>query len=73
MIPPEVTAKLAEFRAKQQAGTITIEELREAVQMMRGTRTAAQYASSSSAGKKAGAAAKANINSDDLLAQLDGL
>jgi hypothetical protein len=73
MISSEVTQRLAELRHKQLSGTITLEELREGVALMRNNRMSAAAASSGSASKKRTAAAKANINSDDLLSELEGL
>lgn len=67
----EVHMRLAELRAKQAQGTITLEELREALDLLRQGRTAAQVTSTKS--RTAKAAAKAPINSDDLLADLEGL
>lgn len=60
--------KLAELRARQQRGeSLTMDELREAIQLMRAGRVAAQATSTKSRTVKA---AKAPVNSDDLLSQL---
>lgn len=60
--------KLAELRAKQQRGEdLTMEEMREAILLMRNGRVAAQTVSTKS---RAAKASKAPVNSDDLLSQL---
>jgi len=60
--------KLAELRARQQRGeALTMDELREAVQLMRAGRVAAQATSTKARTTKA---AKAVVDSDDLLSQL---
>ena len=60
--------KLAELRAKQQRGEdLTMEEMREAIRLMRDGRVAAQATSTKARTAKA---AKAPVNSDDLLSQL---
>lgn len=60
--------KLAELRAKQQRGEdLTMEEMRDAIRLMREGRVAAQATSTKSRTAKAG---KAPVNSDDLLSQL---
>ncbi len=67
---PEMMTKIQLLRQKSREGTITIEELREAIALMREDRVGAGEASTKSRTKKA---VKAAINSDDLLGQLDGL
>jgi hypothetical protein len=67
---PETQAKIQMFRQKSREGTITTEELREALAIMREDRVGAQTTSTASRTKKA---AKAAINSDDLLGELDSL
>ena len=70
MISPELSAKIAVWRQKSLDGTITIEEQREAVRLMREGRLAAAQASSASKRIKA----KAEVPSaDDLLNELDGI
>ena len=70
MISPELSAKIAVWRQKSLDGTITIEEQREAVRLMREGRLAAAQASSVSKRTKA----KAEVPSaDDLLNELDGI
>lgn len=67
---PEVSQHLTILRQKSLAGTLTREEMKEAVALMRESRVSA---SAKSAKSKATKAAKAKpIDSDDLLAELDG-
>ena len=66
---PDFHLKLATYRRKAADNTITIEEMREAVVLMRQGRIAAAAASTTSR-KKAAAPA---VSSTDLLAELDGL
>jgi len=67
---PETQAKIQMFRQKSRDGTITTEELREALAIMWEDRVGAGVASSASKTKRA---TKAAINSDDLLGELDSL
>lgn len=48
---PEVLNKLAEWRARATAGTLTLDEMREAIRMMRGNRLSAASAAGKSAKK----------------------
>lgn len=60
--------KLAELRAKQQRGeTLSMEEIREAISLMREGRVAAQATSTKARTTKA---KSASVNSDDLLKEL---
>ena len=68
MISPELAAKISLWRAKSLDGTITMEEMREAVKQMREGRLAASQASANSKRSKAKAAVP---NADDLLNELD--
>lgn len=62
---PELNAKILVWRQKSLAGTLTQDEMREAVREMRAGRiTAAQHSA------KAKAPKKAPIDSDDLLKEL---
>lgn len=65
---PEMQAKMQIWRQKAIAGTITQEELREAIQALREDRLAASTAGTAKASRKS--TPKAPINSDDLLAEL---
>lgn len=67
MISAETQARIAELRQLDQAGKLTIEEMKEVVILLRGDRFAAQTASDSSKRKQA----KAEIPSaDDMLDEL---
>lgn len=64
---PEVSSKLATWRQKALDNTLTQEEMREAIKLMRGDRVGASIASAKSRTAKA----KAEIPSaDDLLSEL---
>lgn len=66
---PETQLRLQEIRQKSLCNTATVEELREAMTIMRGDRAKAAAVSSKSKTTKA---AKAKpIDSDDLLSELD--
>ena len=69
MYPPETQAKIALFRAKMAEGTMTIEEMKEAVELLREGRLAASLASASSTRKRA---AREIPKADDLLGELEG-
>jgi hypothetical protein len=70
---PESIAQLAILREKSRAGTITLEEQKEALRIMREDRVAAATTSAKSKARKSDAAAKKAISSDDLLSELEGL
>lgn len=72
MYSPELQAKLAAWRIKAVDGTLTKEEMAEAITALRGERTQAAT-SPTGERKRSTAAKKAPVNSDDLLAQLEGL
>lgn len=69
-LSPEMTQKIAELRQKAREGTITLEETKEALSLLRADRTNAQATSTTSRSKKA---PKAPVNADDLLSELEGL
>ena len=73
MVSQETQILLAELRAKARDNTATPDELRQALNLLRGDRTRAQVTSSTSKTKVAAGKAKANVNSDDLLSELEGL
>jgi hypothetical protein len=73
MLSPEAQARLATLRQKARDNTLTKEECAEAIAMMRQERVAASATSAASKARKSTAAAKKNVNSDDLLSELDGL
>jgi hypothetical protein len=69
-ITPVVQSKIEHWRKSCQDGTITIEDYKEAIRMLRGGREAAAKASSTTARKKAIAAVP---SAEDLLDELDDL
>lgn len=68
---PNFHLKLADYRRKAADNTITLEEMREAVKLMRQGRVSAATASEKSRTTKAKTASKAPVNADDLLSELD--
>ena len=70
---PDISAKVQLWRQKAREGTLTQDEMREAIEVLRQGRTAAAVTSAVSRERKATAKAKANVNSDDLLSELDDL
>lgn len=67
---PELLQKLAIWRAKAADGTLTLDEMREAVALMRGDRKSGASAASSGTRR---AKAKAEIlSADDMLSELGG-
>lgn len=67
MISPEMQSRIANWRAKAAAGTITLEEMKEAIVALRESRrTAATQAPASKSAKKGKSA-------DDLLNELGAL
>lgn len=66
----EMQAKLAEWRRKSAEGTITLEEMKEAIIALRAGRLAASAAASVAKRK---AAAKVIPNADELLDEIEGL
>jgi hypothetical protein len=73
MVSQEVQLQLAEIRAKSREGTATRDELRRALELLRGDRTRAGEASGKAKTTRAAKTADKNINSDDLLSELEGL
>lgn len=70
MYSPQQSARIQELRRKVQDNTITQAELKEGIELLRQGRGVASDASAASKAKKA---AKAPVNSDDLLSELGGL
>lgn len=66
---PEVAAKITVLRQKMIEGTATLDELKEAVVLMRSDRKIA--ASTPSGSKKSSAKPKAVVNADDMLNELN--
>lgn len=71
MQSPELLTKIAVLRQKSRDGTITLEEMREGIALLRETRVGASIASAKARTTKAATAKAAAINSDDLLKQLE--
>lgn len=67
VISPETQAKLAQWRAKALDGTLTLEEMKEAVKFLRGDRIGAAHASAASKRKRAIAEIP---SADDLISEL---
>lgn len=67
MIDPQLLSKMATWRAKADAGTLTLEEMREAIVLMRGGRFAAVRSSDQAKRTSAKAAIKP---ATDLLGEL---
>jgi hypothetical protein len=69
MIPtPEVQTKLAEYRQKSLENTITLEEMKDAIRLMR-----AQRMMAASTAKKPSAARAPARSADELLSEFEGL
>ena len=66
---PELNAKVAEWRQKSVEGTLSLEDMKEAIQALRGGRVSAAIASSTSRAKKAPIVVQ---SADDLLGELEG-
>lgn len=67
---PELQSKIAEYRAKAADGTITLDEMRQAIIHMRGDRYAALNAAAK-AGRTSKAKDKGPVKSaDDLLSEI---
>ena len=69
----ELQAKIQLWRQKAREGTLTQEEMREAIAALRQDRIGAAGTSAASRERKATARAQKNVNSDDLLSELDNL
>lgn len=69
-LSPETQAKVQLWRQKAREGTLSQEERREAIQLLRQDRIGAAQVSTASRAKKA---SKAPINADDLLSELENL
>jgi hypothetical protein len=64
---PEMNSKIAMWRQKSNEGTLTVEELKEAVEALRGDRRSASVASEAS---RRGKAKVVVPSAEDLLAEL---
>lgn len=72
-LDPETMTKVAQWRAKEAQGTMTIDDYKQAILDLRGARmnaTAAASKSKSSGSKRASTPIK---SADDLLSELEGL
>lgn len=67
---PQLQSQIAIWRQKAADGTLTQEEMKEAVKAMRAGRISAAYASDGAKKKKAQQVVK---HADDLLGELEGL
>lgn len=70
---PEMISKISVWRARARAGELTKDELKEFVSMIRKEREGAGAVSAKARATRSAATAKKNINSDDLLGELEGL
>lgn len=69
-VSPELSSKIAYWRSRSLEGTITIDEMKEAILALRQDRKAAAEASEASGSKRKKAPPK---NVDDMLSELDSL
>lgn len=67
---PELISKIAVWRSKADAGTLTIEEMKEAIEALRGNRRSASTSYEQARRAKAKVAIPA---ADELLKELEGL
>jgi len=73
-IPLELQSKIAGWRLRATEGTLTLDEMKEAIIYLRaGRRNAAAAASTTKRASAAGAKKTVIANSDDLLSELEGL
>jgi hypothetical protein len=70
---PELSAKMQLYREKASAGSLTREEMREIIVLLQEGRVQAAATSAKSGVRKTAAKAKANIDSDGLLGELEDL
>lgn len=73
MYSPQESAEIQLYRRKVNDGSITQEELKRGLELLRKSRAGAHATSATSHSRKSAAAAKKNIDSDSLLGELDGL
>lgn len=69
----DINTQIQLWRQKARSGEMTLEDFKQAFNHIRQDRVHASATSAASKGKKSAASAKKNINSDDLLSELDGL
>ena len=70
---PEMQLKIAEWRQKAREGTLTQDEMKEAIAALRKDRGSVAQATAGSKTTRTRKAAAAKPNSDDLLSELDGI
>lgn len=70
MISPELQGRIAEWRAKATDGTLTPDEMKQAIMLLREGRVSASYTSEASRRKTAKATI---VHADDLLGELGDL
>lgn len=70
MISPELQSKIANWRLRAAEGTLTQEEMKEAIILLRAGRISTAYSSDSAKRKKA---ATTIVHADDLLSELDSI
>jgi len=70
---PEMHAQIQIWRQQAREGTMTQEDFMKAFSHLRQDRARAADVSAASKARKSTATAKKNVNSDDLLSELDGI
>jgi len=73
MTSPELQNQIAIWRQKAAANTLSIEEMREAIAALRGSRKSASEASAASKAKPRASSRGPSRSADDLLKDLEGL
>ncbi len=69
---PELQLKIQQWRDKARQGTLTIDEMREAIAALRKDRSSIPQATAGSKVSKARTAAAKKPSGDDLLSELEG-
>ena len=72
-ISMEFQAQIQIWRQRAREGTMTQDEFKQAFAHLRQDRVRASEVSAASKARKSTATAKKNVNSDDLLSELDGI
>lgn len=70
---PELQLKVQEWRAKAREGTLSLDDMREAIKALRKDRGAVAQSTAGSRVTKARKVAAGKPNGDDLLSELEGL
>lgn len=71
VVPPTLQSRITEWRSKEKAGTLTIEDMKAAIIALRQGRSAAAVASATSG--KSTRAKKPTASVDDMLGELSSL